>query len=91
MEIIKEQINITKFKGHCPVCNYEQISTREEHVDRICPECNSKQQKKKICDDLIGATIIDVDYGSGFFHSILVEKGDKEIKIESETSVLSYS
>ena len=86
MEIIKEQICKTTYKGNCPMCGIEQTSIWANSVDMKCEQCQTDIFISKTKEDLIGTTIIDLNFDCGKIKSIILKRQDDsliELEVES--------
>ena len=83
MEVIKEQICKTTYKGKCPICAREQTASIEGYVDIKCSRCQDKDRNIQTEQDLIGSTVINIEFDYGDIKSIILKRPDnKFVKLE---------
>jgi len=76
MEVIKEKVCKTTYKGNCLICGEEQISNFEHSVDIKCYKCRNKEIVLKIEADLLGATITKIIFDGSDIETIMLQRED---------------
>lgn len=85
MEIIKEKVCQTFYKGACPECKQEQKSDfSERFVDVLCSACKNKKIEEKANNFLLNATIEELIFESGTLEEIVLKKNGQKIKLFGE-------
>ncbi len=82
-----EYIKIIEYKGNCPKCKEEIISSDSDVDDVLCYECKEKEDNKKLKDIykwLLDAKITNITGNSYSISSIIVKVNNKEFSIKSE-------
>ena len=81
MEIIKEKVCMTSYKGKCPECSRKQESGNRYLVDVLCYPCKEKIAEKDIKKILVGTVITDFVLDGTNLEGLVLEKDGQKVKI----------